>query len=183
MSEIWISMREKKLTNTLALMTDTLTRVTAEKDALKKDLIFVERWVNHHARKPFYTPESVLSMIQHYPSIKAITKSYADGVLPTTPDPYVERDALATQLKTLRDSGVELPENKHPHIWVDCGGTWVQAGYTADQLRDYGDRRAMAERERCALLCEKIDEDSYPTTRKWPSDCAEAIRKGERHER
>lgn len=37
MSEIWISMREKKLTDTLTLMTDTLARVTAERDALKEN--------------------------------------------------------------------------------------------------------------------------------------------------
>ena len=37
MSDIWISMREKKLTNTLTLMTDTLTRVTAERDALQEN--------------------------------------------------------------------------------------------------------------------------------------------------
>ena len=85
--------------------------MTAERDALKEDLIFVERWANHHARKPFYTPESVLSMIQHYPAIKAITKSYADGVLPTTPDPYAERDALredAERYQALRRMAVSL---------------------------------------------------------------------------
>ena len=38
MSEIWISMREKKLTDTLTLMTDTLTRVTAERDRLREAL-------------------------------------------------------------------------------------------------------------------------------------------------
>ena len=30
--------------------------------------------------------------------------------------------------------------------WMDC--------YTADQMRAYGDARAAAERERCALICE-----------------------------
>ena len=35
---------------------------------------------------------------------------------------------------------------------------------------------AAHEREACAKLCEQIDDDSYPHTRKWPSDCAAAIR-------
>lgn len=38
MSEIWISMREKKLSDTLTLMTDTLTRVIAERDKLRDAL-------------------------------------------------------------------------------------------------------------------------------------------------
>ena len=38
MSEIWISMREKKLSDTLTLMTDTLARVTAERDRLREAL-------------------------------------------------------------------------------------------------------------------------------------------------
>lgn len=31
--------------------------------------------------------------------------------------------------------------------------------------------------EEAAKECEEIDNSSYPHTRKWPSDCAEAIRK------
>ena len=93
MSDIWISMREKKLTNTLTLMTDTLARVTAE------------------------------------------------------------RDRLTAELKSLRDSGVELPE---PCIYEGDNSPLYDAptGYDESQLRDYGDRRAMAERERAARVCE-----------------------------
>lgn len=49
-------------------------------------------------------------------------------------------------------------------------------GYTEAQLREYGDRRAMAERERAAKVCTAMNHG-------WCSDdamaCAEAIRKGE----
>ena len=34
----------------------------------------------------------------------------------------------------------------------------------------------LAEREACALVCEQIDNDGYPASRNWPSDCAKAIR-------
>ena len=34
----------------------------------------------------------------------------------------------------------------------------------------------LAEREACAKMCEQLDDESYPHTRKWPSDCAAAIR-------
>lgn len=61
-----------------------------------------------------------------------------------------ERDKLAGELKALRDSGVELPE---PNTLYLIGNS----GYTEDDLRDYGDRRAMAatlkERERCERVC------------------------------
>ncbi len=32
------------------------------------------------------------------------------------------------------------------------------------------------EREACAVTCEQIDNDGYPGSRHWPSDCAKAIR-------
>lgn len=50
-------------------------------------------------------------------------------------------------------AGVDLPE---PFIYDAAG---KQFGYTADQLRDYGDRRAAAEREACAqFVAEHFDE-------------------------
>lgn len=66
-------------------------------ERLTEDLAFVERWANHHGAKPHTTPKEALSVIQHYPPIKAITRSYKDGVVPDTFDPYaaIERkDAL-----------------------------------------------------------------------------------------
>lgn len=68
---------------------DVITIELAAKIAeLESDLQFVERWANHHARKPSVTAQEALSMIQHYPSIRAITKGYADGGVPDTFNPY-----------------------------------------------------------------------------------------------
>jgi len=68
-----------------------------------------------------------------------------------------ERDKLAAELKSLRDSGVELPEPKGQRLAYRCvagdGEDEYEDFYTLYQLRDYGDRRAMAERERCAKVC------------------------------
>lgn len=60
-----------------------------------------------------------------------------------------ERDKLADELKALRDSGVELPESDL--FFAEHFGVW---GYSESKLRDYGDRRAMAERERAAMVCD-----------------------------
>jgi len=71
-------------------ITDLRTAL-AERDEL---LAFIERWANHHAPKPNMTAEEALSVIQHHPSIKAITKKYADGKVPNTFDPYAELTTL-----------------------------------------------------------------------------------------
>lgn len=73
----------------------------AERDALRDALSFVERWANHHATKPRVTPQEALSVIQHHPGIAAITKSYADGKVPQTPDPFAERDKLRAEVESL----------------------------------------------------------------------------------
>lgn len=71
----------------------------------RADLQFVERWANHHGAKPSCTAEEALSVIQHYPPIKAITESYEDGKVPDTRNPWAElaavteeRDALAAAM-------------------------------------------------------------------------------------
>ena len=78
-----------------------------------------------------------------------------------------ERDKLAAELKSLRDSGVELPEPGREFFCTKCGSTECKDGaiqhdfppcnkcgylgfarginFTETQLRDYGDRRAMAD--------------------------------------
>ena len=84
--------------------TEALQAVTAERDALKDDLAFVERWANHHGQKPCHTPPEILSVIQHYPAIKAITKGYTDGVIPETSDPFAERDALKADAEKYREA-------------------------------------------------------------------------------
>ena len=68
-----------------------------ENAELKEDLQFVERWANHHGTKPNVTAQEALSCIQHYPSIAAITKSYKDGIIPTTRNPYAEIESLRKQ--------------------------------------------------------------------------------------
>ena len=73
---------------------DELRRQHAEIDALEDVLQFVERWAVHHGTKPHLTPQEALSCIQHHPGIKAITKSYTDGVVPSTFDPFAEIEAL-----------------------------------------------------------------------------------------
>ena len=62
------------------------TDLAAAQEALK----FVERWANHHGVKPTCTAEAALSIIQHYPPILAITRSYADGKVPETRNPWAE---------------------------------------------------------------------------------------------
>lgn len=65
---------------------------------LERDLQFVERWANHHGAKPHVSAKDALSVIQHYPGITAITKGYADGKLPDTPDPFAKVAALEREL-------------------------------------------------------------------------------------
>lgn len=98
-----------------------------------------------------------------------------------------ERDKLADELKSLRDSGVELPDAKHKSAPITI--------FTKAELINYGDRRAMAERERCAQVCVAQAADADSAKRKplltqsgqmlyegicgGAMNCAEAIRKGE----
>lgn len=73
-------------------------------DALEATLRTVERWANHHTRKPATTAEEALGVIQHHPRIRAITASYADGVMPDTPDPYAEIARLRAALGKIADN-------------------------------------------------------------------------------
>ena len=71
-------------------------------DRLEQTLCTVERWANHHARKPATTAEEALGVIQHHPVIRAITAGYADGATPDTPDPYAEIARLQRALDAER---------------------------------------------------------------------------------
>lgn len=72
-----------------------IEKLQAELDQAREDLAFVERWANHHGQKPGMTAAEALSVIQHYPAITEITQSYADGKMPSTPDPWAAmREAL-----------------------------------------------------------------------------------------
>ncbi len=74
-----------------------IERLSLENGKLALGLIFVERWANHHGAKACHSAESVLNVIQHYPAIHAITKSYKDGVVPDTFDPYAEIEKLKAE--------------------------------------------------------------------------------------
>lgn len=84
---------------------DDLRTALQERDAeianLEDSLRFVERWAVHHANKPGISAENALGCIAHYPPIKAITKSYVDGVPSHLPDPY---EAITAQRKVLNQA-------------------------------------------------------------------------------
>jgi hypothetical protein len=87
-----------------------------------------------------------------------------------------EANKLAAELKALRDSDVALPDHPEPQIMI-----WTQVELEA--IRDYGNRRAMAERERCAGYAERLAKDfgSARMKEEWEvaTDISKAIRKGE----
>jgi hypothetical protein len=47
--------------------------------------------------------------------------------------------------------------------------------FTADQMREYARAAILAERERCAAICDRLSVSEYPTD---CDDCAAAIRAG-----
>jgi hypothetical protein len=74
--------------------TEQATEIAELKDALQ----FVERWAVYHGTKPHVTAEQALSLIQYYPPIRAITKSYVDGKVPDTFNPYAQIAELKAKL-------------------------------------------------------------------------------------
>lgn len=69
---------------------------------LQEDLEFVERWAVHHGSNPNTKPQEALSVIQHYPPIKAITLAYKDGKVPDTFDPFKRIAELERELEQAR---------------------------------------------------------------------------------
>ena len=86
-----------------AAMDFSTPALLAEVDRLRDTLQFVERWANHHAAKPHMTPQEALSTIQHHPAIAEITRGYADGKVPDTPDPWADVRRLTAEVQALRD--------------------------------------------------------------------------------
>ena len=126
-----VSEKEQRLAHHLAEAQRIIERLVGERDALKADLVFVERWANHHGTKSCHSAESILGVIQHYPTIRAITKSYADGVAPSTPDPYAERDTYQVEADKLAMENKVLRDAVH-----SCGPTCSKAGCINRRLRD-----------------------------------------------
>ncbi len=95
------------------------TELMAERDELREHLQFIERWANHHGQKPHVTPAEALSVIQHYPPIKDITKSYSDGKVPETPDPWAELRRLAALEVELASTkkALALVQQHHVTAW------------------------------------------------------------------
>jgi hypothetical protein len=87
---------------TITAAANELRRLRAELAEAKETLQFVERWANHHGAKPTCSAEAALSCIQHYPPIVAITRSYTDGKVPDTPNPWAEVAALRADAERYR---------------------------------------------------------------------------------
>jgi hypothetical protein len=83
---------------------------------LEDDLQFVERWANHHAAHPNISAKEALSVIQHYPSIGEITKSYKDGVIPNTRNPYAEIESQAKRIEEQLEA-IEATANFARDFW------------------------------------------------------------------
>lgn len=71
-------------------------------------LQFVERWANHHGTKAHMTAEQALGCIQHYPSIVEITRSYSNGKVPETRNPWAELAAAEMKIVDLQVAALAL---------------------------------------------------------------------------
>ena len=105
--EVLIDLRTEFTKVKVTVIDAALVYLIAEVERMRGDLVFVERWANHHGQKPCHTPAEILSVIQHYPAVMAITKGYTDRVLPTTPDPYAETAMLKTVLAGVKQDEVK----------------------------------------------------------------------------
>ena len=65
--------------------------------------------------------------------------------------------------------------DKYCHEDEQDGGQCLLFDDFLAALKEYGE----AVRGEAVKVCEEIDSASYPHTRKWPSDCAAAIKKME----
>ena len=76
------------------------------------------------------------------------------------------------------EHGVELPAPVMVKQTQEANFVVAKAYFSETQLRDYGDRRAAAERERCAQVCIGIANRPSNLILGTAIKCAEAIRKG-----
>ena len=92
-----------------------LSEARAELEEMRDTLRFVERWANHHGQKDCISPQEALSCIQHYPPIIAITRSYADGKVPETRNPWAE--LAEAREKALEEAAIAI-ESADKTKWV-----------------------------------------------------------------
>lgn len=78
-------------------------------------------------------------------------------------------------------SEIELPALPPSQMNVDVWDSEVRglhganaAYYSADQLRDFARQAVLAERERCAKVCDSVNNHDNPMT---ANDCADEIRR------
>ena len=97
------TLKDRDAAQAIRALSNDLARAQEEVSLLKEHLQVVERWANHPGQKTCHSPAEILSVIQHYPPIKDITKSYTDGKVPTTFDPYKRIQQLEELLKVQLD--------------------------------------------------------------------------------
>lgn len=140
-------------------VTDRERELEAQISKLNKDLAFVERWASHHGAKSCHSAESILGVIQHYPSIKAITNGYVDGVVPDTYDPYAEIAELKLKVAEL-ESRCKWPLCQTPEF-QDALANEVASEIFGDVqcMQDVADR--YAHRLALELECVLADRPGY----------------------
>lgn len=107
--------------------------VQGETETLRDHLCFVERWANHHGQKPHVTAQEALGVIQHYPPISKITKSYADGKLPETRNPYAELEAEQAKVRMLRETLTDVTQTLCWRVFGECRNITDRPLLTANQ--------------------------------------------------
>jgi hypothetical protein len=87
------------------------------------------------------------------------TQNYTEyGVVELEPEQADGTDKPSFQEESrVAVGGVELPELPDPVDYSDVPSIAHVWGYTADQMRAYGEACALAERERCALIAEHLN--------------------------
>jgi hypothetical protein len=75
----------------------------------------------------------------------------------------------------MEEQAIELPPMPEPHWAEHFQGTIPLGAFTADQMRAYARAAVLAERERCASVCE-AEAEGHRTA--FGEHCAAAIRKG-----
>jgi hypothetical protein len=146
-ADYW-ELRTRETKAELATAESALAAERAEVVRLTDVLQFVERWANHHAQHPRTTAAEALGVIQHHPSITAITKSYADGVVPNTPNPWAELAEVRARLaeaekdagryRYLRDDQDNFSECRWDSRLIDLPNAEFDAAIDAARAQQHG---------------------------------------------